>query len=246
MSSKLSREEEIRLFKLYKEQGDTDAREQLINSQMGFIKKTALAYNDVGMVDELIQVGVLTLMGCIDRFDDDSGNRLSTYIFHAIRGAMSAYRQQNRSIFSITSSIDLNLQRHFLQQSETDITEIDFNQIANDFNRNVEDIVDTFNYVVNKNQVISPDETILDELECDETYLPDYQDNERDAKKMLKKAFTQLTLDEKKVIFNRWIKYDGDITLHALAKRFGTSPSRQSQIEKSAFAKIKKVLKYDY
>ena len=88
-------------------QGDADAQNLLIESNLRFIKKTAYevwsAQAELNRslrisLDDLVQEGSLGLFGCIDSYNPDSGNLFLTYAAPAIRNAMIDYiRSQNVS-----------------------------------------------------------------------------------------------------------------------------------------------------
>lgn len=82
----LTLEEEMRLMRDYKENGNIDARDKLVLHNVKFIIKMVKAYN-VYTSDtiELVQAGILGLMEAIEIFDVSRENRLTTYGIHFIR-----------------------------------------------------------------------------------------------------------------------------------------------------------------
>ena len=91
-------------------QGDTGAQNLLIENNLRFIKKTAHevwnAQADLNRAlhitrDDLVQEGALGLLGCIERYQPDSGNLFLTYAAPAVRNAMIDYiRSQSVSFES--------------------------------------------------------------------------------------------------------------------------------------------------
>ena len=74
--------------------GDAAAREQLVDNNLGFIRRTALeVYGKAGEsgldVDDLVQEGCIGLLNAIDRFDAVRGMKFLTYVAPAIRNAMT-------------------------------------------------------------------------------------------------------------------------------------------------------------
>ena len=60
------------LFRRYKEEGDMDAREQLVMSHMNLVRYLANKYKNRGEpIEDLMQVGYLGLLKAIDRYDPD-------------------------------------------------------------------------------------------------------------------------------------------------------------------------------
>ncbi|GEM_PF-5595997 len=95
----LSPEEEIHLSKLASE-GDSKAREILIQSNLRLVVNIALKYKDKGLpLMDLISEGNLGLIHAIDKFDYTKGNRLSTYATWWIRQSIKrAIAEQSRLI----------------------------------------------------------------------------------------------------------------------------------------------------
>ena len=78
--------------------GDTTARDILLESNLGFIRKIALEQyrsmgldeNDIGIdVDDLVQEGSIGLLNAIPLFDAGRGMKFLTYAAPAIRNAMT-------------------------------------------------------------------------------------------------------------------------------------------------------------
>ena len=62
------------LCRRYMEEGDTEAREQLIVSHLNLVRFLASKFKNMGEpLDDLIQVGTIGLIKAIDRFDPDRG-----------------------------------------------------------------------------------------------------------------------------------------------------------------------------
>ena len=62
------------LFRRYKQEGDEEAREQLIMSHINLVRYIAAKFKNRGEpLDDLIQVGTVGLIKAIDRFDPERG-----------------------------------------------------------------------------------------------------------------------------------------------------------------------------
>lgn len=83
----LSREEEIRLYKAWRDKEDYAAREKIINASLRYVTAVALQFRRYPIpLEELISEGNLGLMMAIDsRYDPDSGNRFVTFAVYWIR-----------------------------------------------------------------------------------------------------------------------------------------------------------------
>ena len=68
------------LLRRYHEQGDLQAREQLIEQYMSLVRSLARRYSYRGeQLDDLVQIGAIGLIKAIDRFDLSRGVELTTY-----------------------------------------------------------------------------------------------------------------------------------------------------------------------
>ncbi len=75
------------LFRRYKEEGDEEAREQLIESHLNLVRFLASKFKNRGEpLEDLVQVGSLGLIKAIDRFDPDRGLEFTTFATPTIMG----------------------------------------------------------------------------------------------------------------------------------------------------------------
>ena len=80
------------LFRRYKEEGDEDAREQLIMSHMNLVRFLASKFRNRGEpLDDLIQVGNIGLIKAIDRFDPSRGLEFTTFATPTILGEIKRH-----------------------------------------------------------------------------------------------------------------------------------------------------------
>lgn len=75
--------------------GDEDAREELILAYRPMVywlaKKLKVPYSTY---PDLIQEGMVSLIGAVDRFDPERNNRFSTYAYYKIKGGMINFIQR--------------------------------------------------------------------------------------------------------------------------------------------------------
>jgi len=75
------------LFRRYKEEGDEEAREQLVMSHLNLVRFLASKYKSRGEpLDDLIQVGTIGLIKAVDRFDPARGLEFTTFATPTIMG----------------------------------------------------------------------------------------------------------------------------------------------------------------
>ncbi len=87
---RLTLEEETALAVAWREQGSSDARDRLVEANMGFVVSIARRYRASGVsLDELIAEGNLGLLRAVDGFDPACGARFSTYAAYWIRQGIS-------------------------------------------------------------------------------------------------------------------------------------------------------------
>ena len=80
------------LFRLYKQEGDEDARSELVMSHLNLVRFLASKFKNRGEpLDDLIQVGTIGLIKAIDRFDPDRGLEFTTYATPTILGEIKRH-----------------------------------------------------------------------------------------------------------------------------------------------------------
>ena len=90
------------LLRRYREQGDLQAREELIRQLLPLVKVIACRYRHRGVpLDDLIQTGTIGLIKAIDRFDTARGTALSSYAVPTIVGEIKRYLRDHGSIMHV-------------------------------------------------------------------------------------------------------------------------------------------------
>ena len=80
------------LLRRYHEQGDLQAREQVIEQYMSLVRSLARRYSYRGeQLDDLVQIGAIGLIKAIDRFDLSRGVELTTYATPNIIGEIKRH-----------------------------------------------------------------------------------------------------------------------------------------------------------
>ena len=80
------------LFRLYKEKGDEEARDQLIVSHLNLVRFLASKFKNRGEpLDDLVQVGTIGLIKAIDRFDPERGLEFTPYATPPILGEIKRH-----------------------------------------------------------------------------------------------------------------------------------------------------------
>jgi RNA polymerase sigma-B factor len=85
-------ENDKELLRRYHEQGDLQAREQLIEQYLSLVRSLARRYSYRGeQFDDLVQIGSIGLIKAIDRFDLERGVELTTYATPNIIGEIKRH-----------------------------------------------------------------------------------------------------------------------------------------------------------
>ncbi len=88
----MTRADDKILLRRYREEGDVQARVQLIEQYMSLVRSLARRYSYRGEpLEDLVQIGAIGLIKAIDRFDLDRGVELSTYATPNIVGEIKRH-----------------------------------------------------------------------------------------------------------------------------------------------------------
>jgi RNA polymerase sigma-B factor len=80
------------LFAAYQIDGDTDARDALVERFLPFARKLALRYSYTDEpLDDLVQVASLGLLGAIERFEPGRGNKFTSFAAPTILGELKRH-----------------------------------------------------------------------------------------------------------------------------------------------------------
>ena len=80
------------LFRRYKQDGDGEARDQLIVSHLNLVRFLASKFKNRGeSLEDLVQVGTIGLIKAIDRFDPERGLEFTTYATPTIMGEIKRH-----------------------------------------------------------------------------------------------------------------------------------------------------------
>lgn len=103
------------LLNLYKETGDESLKWPLVLRYEGLIKNAAMqirgVYSSFAQIEDIINEGILTLLGAVDKFDPSKGVKFETYVSKRIRGmVIDLARKQDwmpRNVRQRAKEIDL-------------------------------------------------------------------------------------------------------------------------------------------
>ncbi len=258
----LSKQEEYETAVIYHENGDLEAANKLVLSNLRFVMKIAGEYKSYGFpLMDLIQEGTIGLMHAVKKFDPYKGYRLISYAVWWIKARIHGHimkfwssvkigtTQAQRKLFQKLGSAKrkLNISSSKLNEEEIkkvaayfgvkekEVIEMELRHASRDFSldQNVNGDDGSMNYID-----ILPDKGINQEQ------LVENIEYNNIAHEELRKGMDNLNEREKKVINERFY-LDNPRKLHEIGEELGVSKERVRQIEKSALAKLQKKLKFN-
>src|SRR5215217_8759454 len=101
----LSQEEEVRLARSLRDEGDVDAARQLVLSHLRVVVAIARGYKGYGLPQaDLIQEGNVGLMKAVKRYDPNRGVRLVSFAVHWIRAEIHEHILRNWRVVKIATT----------------------------------------------------------------------------------------------------------------------------------------------
>lgn len=253
----LSIEREHELTKLWCEDGDQAALDELCEAHMRMAVSTAIKFRGYGLpLGDLIQEGVIGLLEAAKRFDCDREVRFCTYAGWWIRASMQDYVLRNWSIVRIGSksahkTIFFNLSRIRTMIERSDAAgPVAREAAAVKFRVTAQDIEfmtgrlggrdQSLNQTLSEEGDTERQELLPDDRDTPDVTAEDTIDLEK-RKSWLAGAMSGLTDREKIIIDQRFFAED-KVTLSELGVELSLSKERVRQIEKQAIGKLREAL----
>lgn len=236
----LTEAEKVQLLKRVK-QGDSEAREQLVNGNLRLVLSVIQRFTNRGEnLDDLFQVGCIGLIKSIDNFDISQNVRFSTYAVPMIIGEIRRYLRDNNPIRVSRSMRDVAYRAMQVKEKLINDTQREptIEELAKAMELPKEDIVMALESVVDPVSLYEPvysdgGDTIyvMDQIgdkNMDEDWLDEIT---------LKEAIRKLSPREKRILSLRF--FEGHTQMEVAAE-IGISQAQVSRLEKGALSKIKK------
>lgn len=247
----ISREEEIELFKKFRDDGDKEAAQKLVISNLKLVVNLAYKFRRFRDVTDLIQEGNLGLLTALQKFDVEKGVRFATYATWWVKAKIQEFiisqmsivrfgksRDERKLFFNMMATIK-EIQNY---DNDGEITREELVQeVARRLDVTPEKVIEALQVVSSYND-ISIDQTYEDgdmkliELKDKTDY--DHSIDEETMNQKLQNALTTLNEREKFIIWNRYLA-DETLTLEEIGQKYEISKERVRQIESRALEKIR-------
>lgn len=232
------------LFKKYKEDGNLDAKERLINGNLKLVLSILRKY--VGRcdnLDDLFQIGVIGLIKAIDNFNISLGLKLSTYAIPMISGEIRRYLRDN-NLLRVSRSVKDIAYKAIAKRDEltNNLGYVpSYEMIALELGVSEVDILTSLEAMSDPISIFEPiyndgGDTIYLYEQLEDTK----SDKDIELKIALKKAINDLSKREKNILDKRYIIGK---TQMEIASELGISQAQVSRLEKNAIKTLKKTLK---
>ena len=240
--------EEERIIAQKMAEGDEDAKETLINSNLRLVVSIAKKYVGRGMLFlDLIQEGNLGLIKAVEKFDFRKGFKFSTYATWWIRQAITrAIADQARTIRIPVHMVETinkltRIQRQLVQDLGREPTTEELAEAMGMEPAKIREIQKISQDPISIDKPVGEEEDshLVDFISNDELAAPEEEVARNLLKEDLIKALGTLTERERKVIELRFGLKDGvPMTLEQVGKKLGVTRERIRQIEAKAIRKL--------
>ncbi|WP_077622097.1 RNA polymerase sporulation sigma factor SigG [Sediminibacillus massiliensis] len=234
--------DEMRILFRNMQQGDVEAREQLVNGNLRLVLSVIQRFNNRGEYgDDLFQVGCIGLMKSIDNFDLGQNVKFSTYAVPMIIGEIRRYLRDNNPIRVSRSLRDiaykaLQVREKLISKSSKDPTPM---EIAEEMGIPHSDIVFAMDAIQDPVSLFEPIYNdggdpifVMDQLsdtkDKDSTWLDNLS---------LKEGMKRLNEREKMILNKRF--FQGKTQME-VAEEIGISQAQVSRLEKAAIQEMNK------
>jgi len=240
----------LQLWKEWREQGDLEAKKQLIETYLPLVdyvtNRMAIGLPKNVIRDDLASNGVMGLIDAIEKFDYLRGLQFETYASWRIRGAIiDGLRQGDwvpRSVREKAKRIEdaYQLLEQQYMRSVTDAEISSYLQVTEKEFVNMLQDISVATVCSLEDPIREEDsETRMSLLVDDKAKNPDYKVHEFYLKESLVKGIERLTEKERIVIS---LFYYEELSLSEIAEVMSLSPSRISQLHSKAILRLRGVL----
>ena len=247
----LSREEEVRLARHYREDGCERTAQKLVIHNLRFVLKIAEEYKGYGMkLVDLVQEGNMGLMVAVKKFDPERGYRLISYAVWWIRAYIQSYIMRTWSLVKVGTTqaqrklfFRLRSERERLERAQPGGATVEASEIAATLGVTVADVQDMQMRLSERDYSIDVgyDGTLPGGLEKGpEGVLGDLERLEL-LRHKVRSTLPSLG-DKERMVIERRLLADEPPTLQALGQVLGVSRERVRQIEAQVIGKLREAV----
>ena len=223
--------------------GDRQARQRLIEDQLGLVVVIARRYRSRGLpMLDLIAEGNLGLMAAISKFDPERGYRLSTYAKWWVRQSIELALMTQVGIVHVPVHVRRELKRRARNSDAAKSGTV--SALDNPARLLLYDVRNQAEAPHGSSE--APPLAIIDTVEAPEDDQPEWSLSLTSRRAYLEKALLKLTHTEQLIIRARFgLDEDTTRTLDSLAQQLGLSCERVRQIQGLALHKLRQVFSED-
>jgi len=251
----LSQEEEIRLARSLRDEGDIGAARQLVLTHLRVVVAIARGYKGYGLPQaDLIQEGNVGLMKAVKRYDPERGVRLVSFAVHWIKAEIHEFILRNWRLVKIATTkaqrkLFFNLRSMKTVLDTMNPEEVD--AMAKQLGVKAEDVVEMETRFNGRDISLEPLSEDDDDTFSPIAYLTDgseppqlleAEQTSRLRGEGLEQALSGLDARSRRIIEARWLREKDTATLHDLADEWGVSAERIRQIEAKAMQKMRETM----
>jgi RNA polymerase sigma-32 factor len=257
----LTPEEEVRLARAFRKDGDLEAARQLVLSHLRLVVAVARNYLGYGLPHaDLIQEGNIGLMKAVKRFDPERGVRLVSFALHWIKAEIHEFILRNWRLVKVATTkaqrkLFFNLRS--MKQGHGTMSPDQIAEVASTLNVKPDEVVEMETRLSGGDVALESRSEDGEEEYAPIAYLSDSgsepirvlerREYDRLQTEGIRSALEGLDARSRRIIEARWLNEDvegnvGTATLHELADEFGVSAERIRQIEAKALQKMRGAL----
>ncbi|NIL99759.1 MAG: sigma-70 family RNA polymerase sigma factor [Acidobacteria bacterium] len=256
----LSREEEQRLARLYRETGDREALFRLVTANLMLVVRIAFSFRRAAKnLLDLVQEGNVGLLAAIDRFSPEVGVRLPTYAAWWIRAYMVKFLLDNVRLVRVgTTNARRKLLRN-LHKEKQKLESMGFDVgpklLAEHFGVSERDVIDVQAALSSRDVSLDAPVAGSDGDRSHADALPEATDSSvedevsrrelQDKMEALLNTFREGLTERELALLDERIVSDTPVSLQALGDRFGTSREAVRQAEGRLMKKLEDFLRQE-